>query len=387
MTMLNFLDKGRVGSTTERKKTAGRQLAADPLISLAQKQALDVALREATRLVRARRGLGLTGAQAVGRLLQVEPLDVYGCRYAPREVHVELRASEIDEPNRPRTVHMLDCLPAEEAAYYSLEANVVEPAGKSQVVFNEVEDRYGYIGGSEAEYLAYFHRPDLPHNLWAWTHPDDVKAVAGFAVVAKKSGKLRKLLMQCAANYMWQDLRDRQHHGLYGGAALAAAHVPGDCIEAAGFDESNAFTAVEVPDWMSFWVCAPPLRAISVWSLLPKDLRDRVLPGHYVFPRYTRLAMGSSHSVHILMAINIQRIGEVLTSSRRLGLPGVATVADPSEEESAESGDDDEKWVVTQQRRRLQEVEPIPSLVPEDFPCSGSHMSVEAFIEAIRLFR
>ena len=99
---------------------------------------------------------------------------------------------------------MLDCLPAEEAAYYSLEANVVDPAGKSQVVFNEVEDRYGFIGGAEAEYLAYFHRPDLPQNLWAWTHPDDVKAVAGFAVVAKKSGKLRKLLMQCAANYMWQ---------------------------------------------------------------------------------------------------------------------------------------------------------------------------------------
>ena len=69
VTMLNSLDKGRVGSTTERRKTAGRQLAADPMTSLAQQQALDVALREAARLVRARRGLGLTGAQAVGRLL------------------------------------------------------------------------------------------------------------------------------------------------------------------------------------------------------------------------------------------------------------------------------------------------------------------------------
>ena len=102
VTMLNSLDQGRAGSTTERKKTAGRQLAADSMISLAQQQALDVALREAARLVRARRGLGLTGAQAVGRLLQVEPLDAYGCRCAPREVHVELRASEIDEPKFPR---------------------------------------------------------------------------------------------------------------------------------------------------------------------------------------------------------------------------------------------------------------------------------------------
>ncbi len=48
-----------------------------------------------------------------------------------------------------------------------------------------------FLPGSLQEYLAYFRRPDLPSNLWKWTLEEDVKAVAGFSVVLKKSGRHR----------------------------------------------------------------------------------------------------------------------------------------------------------------------------------------------------
>ena len=37
-----------------------------------------------------------------------------------------------------------------------------------------------------------------------------------------------------------------------------------------------------------------------------------------MYPRYLRLAMGHSHSVHILMSINITAAGRALQASRRL---------------------------------------------------------------------
>ncbi len=125
--------------------------------------------------------------------------------------------------------------------------------------------------------------------------------------------------MQCASNYMWEDVRERANHGLLGGVALASVHIPEDAMEAAGFDEGNAFTSVEVPDWMTYWVCAPPVRAALVWDLLPTKIRQRLRPGNWTFPRYTRLAMGSSHSVRVIMSINITVIGRSLVASRRLG--------------------------------------------------------------------
>ena len=118
-------------------------------------------------------------------------MDSYGLRFARREKHVELKADQIDEPAHTRTVNMLEALPAEEAAYYAQEHHVADSAGKSQQIFNEIEAQYGFLGGSLQEYLAYFRRPDLPSNLWKWTLEEDVKAVAGFSVVLKKSGRHR----------------------------------------------------------------------------------------------------------------------------------------------------------------------------------------------------
>ena len=51
---------------------------------------------------------------------------------------------------------------------------------------------------------------------------DNIKAIAGVSTVVKKNGyDQRKLIMQCAANYMFGDPTERAHLGMGGGSSLA----------------------------------------------------------------------------------------------------------------------------------------------------------------------
>ena len=136
--------------------------------------------------------------------------------------------------------------------------------GKFDILFAEIEDRYGVVGGSYSEYAAYFSRSDVGH-LWHFDTGDKVRAVASFSTVKKKSGRLRKLLMQCSANYMLSDVRSRSAQVMTEGPALAMLVAPSDHVTAASFDESSAFTAVETPRWMWPWTAVPP-RGVEVAS-------------------------------------------------------------------------------------------------------------------------
>ena len=112
---------------------------------------------------------------------------------------------------------------------------------------------------------------------------------------------------------------DRSNLGMLGGAALAAAHTDAAELHFAAWDQSNAFTAVRTPQWMWGWTAAPPLRALDIWSKFIVKVRRTVGRMGWVYPLYARLAMGSSHSVHVLMSINIQAVGQTLYSYSRLG--------------------------------------------------------------------
>ena len=116
------------------------------------------------------------------------------------------------------------------------------------------------MGGSYSKYASYFSRDDVRH-LWDFDTGDKVRAVAGFSCGPKKSGRIRKLLMQCSANYMLGDVRKRASQGMLGGAALGTLHSPSDEIIVAFYDESNASMAVETPEWMWPWTALPPIRA------------------------------------------------------------------------------------------------------------------------------
>ena len=71
---------------------------------------------------------------------------------------------------------------------------------------------------------------------------------------------------------------------------------------------------------MWYWCAGPPILAYKVIDLMPAHLFRNISNMHttYVAPIYKRLAMGSSHSVHILMQINFSIIGKSFYDYSRL---------------------------------------------------------------------
>ncbi len=87
----------------------------------------------------------------------------------------------------------------------------------SATLFREIQAHYGFVGGTEEEYAAYFNREDIDDTLWTFALPEEVRAVAGFSCVAKKDkSKQRKLLMACAQNYAFCRGKDSEDHGMFG---------------------------------------------------------------------------------------------------------------------------------------------------------------------------
>ena len=284
-------------------------------VSLAQTQFQKVALREASRLQKARRVEAaslppLIGAQCVAKLLKTEVKDRYSVSVKSHN-QIPMKASLIDEPAvDSAVVPMLQALPPEEREFYSAEMNVIDWTGKSQELFDEIQERFSFVGGTYDEYLSYYQRPDLPDNMWDFASSASVKAVAGFSVVPKKDGVFqRKLLMQCSTNYAWCSGKTRSDFGLLGGTALASCHVPSDVWTVAVSDESAAFTSVLTPEWMWAWSCCPPIRRQDMPARFLTPENQNMPQLSWVYPRYHRLAMGGTHSVHILMSINLHAIG------------------------------------------------------------------------------
>ena len=158
---------------------------------------------EAKRLQVARRRFSVsTGVLAAATLLKLASGDTYGLG-SKASPHAALRPHDVDEPANDQVVPMLSALPACEGRFYASESNVVDYQGKSRVLFEEVQQRYGFVSGDQACYAQYFHRADLPKQMWRWTSEKNVKAVMGFSTVGKKdSEKLRKVLMGCATNVL-----------------------------------------------------------------------------------------------------------------------------------------------------------------------------------------
>ena len=75
----------------------------------------------------------------------------------------------MDEPKDDRRVDMLQALPESERLFYSSEDNVVDLSNFSQVVYNELHQRFGFFGGRESEWIKYLNRSDLPTGLWRFT--------------------------------------------------------------------------------------------------------------------------------------------------------------------------------------------------------------------------
>ena len=373
--VVNGLDKGR----PFEGQTVSRSLwDVDPDVMRSQQLAVRGLLSDAAIFARERRqchpggdavtGAPLTGLSPVSATLSLvkhaEEERGYA-RITKRVTQVPLVAANIDEPDSNYVVDTLEALPADEAQFYSSEDNVVDFTFKSKVILAELEQQYGFVGGSQSEYVSYFHRDNLPTNMWHWDLWSECRTVTGFSTVCKKKAPmLRKLLMAVASNYCFVDPKVRADLGMAGGGALTRVHSEGKGLAIASCDESNAFTYVLMPKWMWKWFACPPLPAIMVWKSLPLSLQLLCNPATWVSPQYMRLPMGCSHSVHILMMINIRYIGLTLLESRKLLVNKdcrnlnakikIAAANDRLEETEMDSffGISDEDWWNRQELRR-----------------------------------
>ena len=120
---------------------------------------------------------------------------------------------------------------------------------------------------------------------------------------------------------------------------------------------------------MTFWQAGPPVRAELAWHLLSEELRIQIdqPQSTFVSPRYLRLAMGGSHSVYILMRINLHHVGKSLFSyagrllNSRVVREAGAEIDDSMMPGACEKAEDDvvvkdEQWSLIQQARRTAQV-------------------------------
>ena len=188
LTSLNALRGGAPAKQT-RCRVRMRTILREP--TPAQSQAHKVALREARRLALARSEL-TPCVQPIASLLRTVHTDSYSSTQ-PVQMRVTLDAEAIDEPNHEKVVELLDVLSSEEAEYYRHESNVVDLSLTSSVLFKEIESHYAFVAGATSEYAKYFLREDLPSRMWHFTLQDEVKALAGFAVVPKKRANRQQM--------------------------------------------------------------------------------------------------------------------------------------------------------------------------------------------------
>ena len=380
VTTINALAMGQVARLTTPYADAGCRMKA----SAARSLALSQLRQKVVEVARARRGLGLTGVRDAAAILLKTSPDADGYVRAQKVRQVSMLADKMVEPPVSSSIDMLEVLPEEDSKFYSCEEHVVETEGKSEVIFQEIEEHYGFVGGTLEEYLKYLSRPDV-ESLWQWDLTVNIKATAGISCVLKKNGvDQRKLIMQCAANYMFADPTTRADLGMGGGAAIGRCFVEADAVSVSACDEDSAFTHVRVPGWMTYWQAGPPVRAELAWHLLSPEIKAQIDQPHstFVSPRYLRLAMGGSHSVYILMRINLHQVGKSLFSyaGRLLNSVidedgqddcNVSQVVDNAEDEEPDLGLRDEEWELRQQARRMSEA-------------SDSVFTVQGWCDAVR---
>ena len=281
------------------------------------RQAWEYFLKEATGLRDARRRVCVIGVAALEAVLKRTFYSDYASE-AKASTYVPLIAELIAEPSKPeQCVHLLDALPESWAEHYASEATVLQGGGDDQVELDLVRSLSKTIGGTTAEYIKYFRRPDAK-PLWTFLPVSCVKAFCSFKAVMKKDMvHQRKILATLEKNYRWGPPPRTHNLGLFGGASLAGVLLEKDQLYVSVNDQENCFTYVATPAWFYPYHAAPPLQHHEFGGPAETGLWQVGL-NTYISPCYKRLAMGSTHSVDLICNINNFCIGQCLTKSSLL---------------------------------------------------------------------
>ena len=198
--------------------------------------------------------------QAISELLRLGEITYSAA--VKRQLHTPFIADMIDEVTTERVVDMLAALPEQESNFYAEESNVVDWCGKSEQQLRELEEHYGFLGGSQAEWARYLRRADLPPRLWTYMRRPDIRAINGVSAVRKKDPtRLRKLIMAVPANYAWCDASARANHGFGGGGSMSLVRILEGSLDVSRCDQSNAFSSVLTPSWWWPWMATLGLPA------------------------------------------------------------------------------------------------------------------------------
>ena len=237
----------------------------------------------------------------------------------PIQTHEPFVAHLVKEPPANHShVDMLSALPSEYRHYYEDGSKMIPPEESWPSDHIEVSKRYDKVMGPPDEWIKYLRRPEV-RQLWTLAPSAEARATLTVAAVPKKTPPdLRKILMIVPFNYIAFSVESmlgtRFDYGLLGGTAISQIQADDDDFSVVALDQANAFTYIQAPEYWWPFQAGPEVAA--------GDLPDDWVAGRWAShvrlrPQYTRLAMGGTHSVFVLMVINMARVRRVLATNSR----------------------------------------------------------------------
>lgn len=197
----------------------------------------------------------------------------------------------------------------------SPEVMLRELSEQDRVEFEKLNKTYDVLGGEYGEWVKYLAHPKTK-GFFRILEESEVKCnTAVLAVGRAKDAQLRKILAAVPFNFLLNSPRKLcgENLGMQGGTALGAVQSAHDEGYFCTLDESQSFTSVLAMEWMVPYQGCPGVRNRD----LPLWLRRLDLsPDAWVRPCYTRLAMGNTWSVQILMMLHFKVADQALRSSR-----------------------------------------------------------------------
>ena len=252
------------------------------------------------------RSVDWCSAQEAAELLLKQPLSGYNVQYNI-DNYTPMVGKDVAEPSDcGMGIPLLSVISPMESEYYSSEKRVLEGGGNDPTIKALLERQYGRIGGPRVEYVNYLLRDDVEH-LYEYAICENVKCSSGITTVKKTGwpapGRLRKFLPMCAQGYLFGPPRRAESLGLWGGPTLSRGQVQEKPMRLGNWDLENCFTYLRIPLWMRAYQALPPIRLYELKDKAYRASHLNVSPNTLIYPLYTRLAMGSTHSADVIMSV------------------------------------------------------------------------------------
>jgi hypothetical protein len=244
--------------------------------------------------------------------------------------YVGVVADDVKElPTGAPSVAVLEALPGPIAEVVRHEHLMIRPLGVAESeMLASLNARYSQFAGEAPEYPKLLTRPDVVSNrLWEMHFDgEEVATTAILAVGRSKDTQIRKILPTMGFNYLVrrpEEVLDPAYVdiGMMGVGALGTISAdPSRGLAWGAIDSVSCFTAGLIMEWAKKYQAGPRIQA----SKLPSSMwPPGAVSSSWLRPWYTRLGMGSTWSVLLIMWAQLWAVQNALRREPRL-----ATFAD-----------------------------------------------------------